>query len=54
MCNNEILAKTEVEKEDSLSSLEIEKQKDTQSQSTYIINVNHISIKDIVYTVQHG
>ena len=37
MCNNEITAKTEVEKENSLSSLEVEKKKDTQSKSTYII-----------------
>ena len=37
MCNNELSMKIELEKEDSLSSLEIEKQKDIPSKSTYII-----------------
>ena len=54
MCNNEILAKTEVEKEDSLSSLEIEKQKDTQSQSTYIIKYTRkkAELKELIEATQ--
>ena len=54
MCNNEILAKTEVEKEDSLSSLEIEKQKDTQSQSTYIIKYTRkkAQLKELIEATQ--
>ena len=54
MCNNEISAKTEVEKEDSLSSLEIEKQKDTQSQSTYIIKYTRkkAELKELIEATQ--
>ena len=54
MCNNEILAKKEVEKEDSLSSLEIEKQKDTQSQSTYIIKYTRkkAELKELIEATQ--
>ena len=54
MHNNEISAKTEVEKEDSLSSLEIEKQKDNQSKTTYIIKYTRkkAELKELIEATQ--
>ena len=54
MCNNEIPIKAEIEKEDSLSSLEIEKQKDFLSKTIYIIKYTRKKdeLKELIQATQ--